>query len=189
MAVHSFTLVPAAYVVLLRETGPGEADDVTGASPSARTEVLLQLRRNTGYMDGYWACGAAGHVEASEAVTATAVREAREELGVEVAAHDLVPLTAVHRTNGSPEPVEQRVDFFLSARTWRGEPTAAEGAKNAGIRWFALAALPERVPPHERMVLALLAGALDGGAPIPAVTTFGFRPGEEIDRYRAALPH
>ena len=143
MAVHSFTLVPAAYVVLLRETGPGEADDVTGASPSARTEVLLQLRRNTGYMDGYWACGAAGHVEASEAVTATAVREAREELGVEVAAHDLVPL----------------------------------------------AALPERVPPHERMVLALLAGALDGGAPIPAVTTFGFRPGEEIDRYRAALPH
>ena len=41
-----FQVVPAAYVVLRR-------DD----------EVLLQLRRGTGYMDGYWACAAAGHVE------------------------------------------------------------------------------------------------------------------------------
>ena len=38
-----YSLIPASYVYLLRD----------GA-------VLLQLRQNTGYMDGYWAAGAAG---------------------------------------------------------------------------------------------------------------------------------
>ena len=44
-------MVPASYVYLLRE--------VDGA-----TEVLLQLRQGTPYMDGHWAAAAAGHVEA-----------------------------------------------------------------------------------------------------------------------------
>jgi len=64
--IHSFSLVPAAYVFLLREAGP-------------RTEVLLQLRRHTGYMDDHWAAGIAGHVEANESVIQTAIREGREE--------------------------------------------------------------------------------------------------------------
>lgn len=188
MAVHSFALVPAAYVLLLRESGPSEADGGTAPAPSARTEVLLQLRRNTGYMDDHWACGAAGHVEAGESVAITAIREAREELGIEVTTDDLVPLTAMHRTNASPEPIEQRVDFFFAIRTWRGEPTVQEAAKNAGLAWCPLGALPELVPPHERKILGLLAAALDGGAPVPAITTFGSTPGETIEHYRVARP-
>ena len=66
MAAHSFTLVPAAYVYLLRPD-PGSMSGKAGAASSA-TQVLLQLRRNTGYMDGHWACGASGHVEAAESV-------------------------------------------------------------------------------------------------------------------------
>ena len=42
-----FQVVPAAYLALLR--GPEEAP-----------EVLLQLRSGTGFMDGWWACAAAG---------------------------------------------------------------------------------------------------------------------------------
>lgn len=49
MADPSFALVPASYVYLLR------GDD-----------VLLQQRQNTGYMDGYWVAGAAGHVDPGE---------------------------------------------------------------------------------------------------------------------------
>ena len=45
-----FVVVPAAYVFLLRDGASG-------------VEVLLQLRRNTGYMDEHWAAAAAGHVE------------------------------------------------------------------------------------------------------------------------------
>ena len=73
MAAHSFTLVPAAYVYLLRPDPGAVGEDA--ASASSGTQVLLQLRRNTGYMDGHWACGASGHVEAAESVLETAVRE------------------------------------------------------------------------------------------------------------------
>jgi 8-oxo-dGTP diphosphatase len=41
-----FTVVPASYVFLLRDG-------------SAGPEVLLQLRRNSGYVDDHWAAAAA----------------------------------------------------------------------------------------------------------------------------------
>ena len=60
-------MVPASYVFLLRESTDG-----TG------TEVLLQLRQGTGYMDGHWAAAAAGHIEQGESVFEAAAREAAE---------------------------------------------------------------------------------------------------------------
>ena len=88
-----FQLVPAAYVVFRRGG-----------------QVLLQLRQHTGFMDGHWACAAAGHVEAGESVLAAAVREAAEETGVLLETADLVPLSTLHRTNGGDSPRAQRVD-------------------------------------------------------------------------------
>ena len=188
MAAHSFTLVPAAYVYLLRPA-PGSPRDRDGAV-SASTQVLLQLRRNTGYMDGHWACGASGHVEAAESVVETALRETREELGLAAAAADLNPLTAMHRTNDlGGAALEQRVDLFFTLRSWEGAPAVREPSKNAGLRWFPLAGLPDPVPPHESYVLTLLASALDGGTPVPPITTFGFDTGQDIAHYGVALPH
>ena len=173
MAVHSFTLVPAVYVYLLRpHPGASERD----AEPvSTAPQVLLQLRQNTGYMDGHWACGASGHVEA---------------LGIRAEAKDLTALTAMHRTNDlGGAALEQRIDLFFTLRTWTGTPSVREPAKNAGLRWFSLTDLPEAVPPHERHVLDLLAGSLDGGSPVPPVITFGFDEGQDIACYGVALPH
>ncbi|OLO67645.1 NUDIX hydrolase [Actinomyces oris] len=188
MAAHSFTLVPAAYVYLLRPD-PSAADRGAGAA-SSETQVLLQLRRGTGYMDGHWACGASGHVEAAESVLETALREADEELGIGVDAEDLTALTAMHRTNDlGGAALEQRIDLFFTLRTWAGTPSVREPAKNAGLRWFSLAGLPEAVPPHERHVLELLATSLDGGRPVPPIITFGFDEGQDIARYGVALPH
>ena len=168
MTATSFALVPAAYLLMLRHVREGGR---------RRTRVLLQLRRGTGYMDGHWACGAAGHVESGESATQAVVREAAEEIGIGVAPEDVRPLTVVHRSNDvGGAALEQRVDFFFTARRWSGEPTAAEPERNAGLRWFALDELPERVPPHERAVMDLLAAQLDGGRPVPAITTFGFAP-------------
>ena len=147
-----FQVVPAAYVLLRR----GD-------------EVLLQLRQNTGYMDGHWAAAAAGHVEQGESVLAAARREAREELGIEVATTDLEPLTVMHRTRPDGGPVEQRVDFFFTCRTWSGEPVIEEREKAADLRWFALSDLPEPLVPHEAAVLAALARGV-----VPPVTTYGF---------------
>ena len=177
MTAHVFSLVPAAYVILLRESGRGP-------------EALLQLRRGTGYMDGHWACGAAGHVESGESATQAVVREAAEEIGIGVAPEDVRPLTVVHRSNDlGGAALEQRVDFFFTARRWSGEPRVAEPGRSAGLRWFALNDLPEPVPPHERAVLNRLAGELDGGEPVPAITTFGFDAGEDIAVYGTTRPH
>ena len=144
--------MPAAYVLLRR----GD-------------EVLLQLRRNTGYMDDHWAAAAAGHVEAEESVLEAAVRETREELGVDVDPVDLEPLCGMHRTHRNGRPIDERVDFFFSCTRWRGDPHLVETEKAADLRWFALDALPDPVVPHELSVISTL---LDGGP--PAIVTFGF---------------
>ena len=149
-------MVPAAYVVFLRDGTNG-------------TEVLLHLRQNTGYMDGYWAT-IAGHVEAGESVLAAAVREAAEEVGVAIAEADLVPLTVMHRTDNNHEPIDERVDFFFTCRTWSGEPRRMEPDKAAALEWFPLAALPTPVVPHELLVLDRLAS----GEPVPLVIPYGF---------------
>lgn len=134
-----FVVVPASYVFLLRErTGGG-------------TEVLLQLRRGTGYMDGHWAAAAAGHVERGETAEAAARREALEE--IEVADLDLTFATAMQRT-ARDLPIDERIDFFFTARSWSGVPRIVEPTKCADLRWFLLDDLPEPVVPHEAIVLA-----------------------------------
>lgn len=145
---HRSLLVAAAYVVLRR----GD-------------EVLLQLRRNTGYMDGRWGV-LAGHVDPGESVHEAAAREAFEEGGVRVDVADLVALTALHRFERGGPAVEQRFDAFFLARTWTGEPALQEPDKSAAMRWFPLAGLPDVVP-HERLVL----DALATGTPLPAVVS------------------
>lgn len=150
-----FVVVPAAYVFLLREAHGG-----------AGTEVLLQLRQGTGYMDDHWAAAAAGHVERGETAEDAAHREALEEIGVRELA--LTFATAMQRT-ARDLPIDERVDFFFTARSWRGEPRIVEGAKCADLRWFPLEALPVPVVPHEQFVLeGLRRGDL---APL---THFGF---------------
>ncbi|TWD72507.1 ADP-ribose pyrophosphatase YjhB (NUDIX family) [Kribbella amoyensis] len=149
--MDGFQVIPAAYVVLRR----GD-------------EVLMLLRANTGYMDGYWAVPA-GHVERGESVLEAARREVREEVGVEIDPADLVPLTAMHRTGGTGLPIDERVDFFFTTSRWTGEPRIVEPDKAAGLDWYSLDKLPDPVVPHEARVLA---GVRDGE--LPAVIAEGF---------------
>jgi 8-oxo-dGTP pyrophosphatase MutT (NUDIX family) len=150
-----FAVVPAAYVLLLR-------DAVGGGR-----EVLLQLRRGTGYMDEHWAAAAAGHVERGETVVEAAAREAREEL--DITELSLEPLCAMQRTGATGLPVDERVDYFFTATAWWGEPRVVEPDKCAALRWWPLADLPDPVVPHELRVL----GALREGD-VPAFLSHGF---------------
>ena len=146
-------LVPAAYVLPLREGADGP-------------EVLLQLRRGTGFMDEHWAAGAAGHVEHGETAYDAARREAAEEIGI--GELELVFTTTLQRTGGG-EPIGERVDFFFTSRSWRGTPRVREPERCAALRWFPLSALPEPVVPHERVVLEAIASGT-----APPYLTLGF---------------
>jgi 8-oxo-dGTP diphosphatase len=148
-----FTVVPASYVFLLRDGAAG-------------TEVLLQLRQNTGYMDDHWAAAAAGHVERGETAIDAAHREAAEEIAI--TALELEFVTAMQRTQHDA-PIDERIDFFFTARRWSGEPRIVEPEKCAELRWCPLDALPDPVVPHEREVLSRLR---TGTA--TAYSTFGF---------------
>ncbi|HWU23607.1 MAG TPA: NUDIX domain-containing protein [Nocardioides sp.] len=149
--VSRFAIVPAAYVFFVRSAGSGE-------------EVLLQLRQNTGFMDGHWAAAAAGHVERGETAEAAARREASEELGVSDL--DLRFVTAMQRTARAHD-IDERVDFFFLSRRWSGEPRIVEPTKCADLRWWPLAALPDPLVPHERWVLERLGD-------VPPLSSFGF---------------
>lgn len=152
-----FQVVPAAYVLLLREV-------------EGRVQLLLQLRRNTGYYDDHWAMAAAGHVEAGESVLQGALREATEELGVVIGPYDLEPLTVMHRTGRNGLPIDERVDFFFACRRWSGEPSIIEPEKCAGLKWYELDALPSPIVPHELVVI----DAIARGTTQPPITLYGF---------------
>jgi 8-oxo-dGTP pyrophosphatase MutT (NUDIX family) len=161
MTHHRFVVVPAAYVIFLR-AAPNDGGE---------REVLLQLRRGTGYMDGHWASAAAGHVERGESVYEAAAREAREELGLD-GVH-LTPVCAMQRTardaTGHAEPIDERVDYFFTSTRWTGEPRIVEPEKCADLRWFGLDRLPDPVVPHELAVLE----AIQAGD-VPPVLVHGF---------------
>ena len=133
-----FSLVPAAYVALLRDG-----------------QVLLQQRQNTGYMDGHWSFSAAGHVERDESVTAAAVREVWEELGVSIHEADLEPVCTIHRRQNERDG-GQRVDFFFTVSAWEGEPSVKEPERSGGLRWAELSDLPEPLVPVDAMALEML---------------------------------
>ncbi len=135
-----FALVPASYVYLLREGSGG-------------TEVLLQLRQGTPYMDGHWAAAAAGHVERGETAYDAAHREAAEELGVNEVA---LEFAFTMQRSQHAEAIDERVDWFFTAWSWSGEPRIVEPEKAGAIRWCPLDDLPEPMVPHEAYALAHL---------------------------------
>lgn len=71
--------------------------------------VLLSRRFQTGYEDGKYSVPA-GHMEGNEEVRAALIREAREEIGIELALDDLAVVGVMHSRSDS-----ERVSFFVLA--------------------------------------------------------------------------
>lgn len=112
--------------------------------------VLLMRRAGTGFFDGLYSLPG-GHLEEGESVRETAVREMREELGIDIDTAELAVVGVVHRRSDT-----NRIDFFLRASRWSGTPHIAEPDKCDDLRWFERGALPDETVPYVRD--ALLAG-------------------------------
>ena len=108
--------------------------------------VLLLKRQDTGFEDGNYGLPA-GHLEAGESVTQTAIRECREEIGVELTAAALEPCGVTHYTS----PGGTGVDFFFTATAWQGQPQPL--IECSAVEWFALDALPDTVIPFVRRAI------------------------------------
>jgi ADP-ribose pyrophosphatase YjhB (NUDIX family) len=119
--------------------------------------VLLLRRANTGFFDGLYSLPG-GHVEEGESIRQAAARELEEETGLRVAPGDLEWLGVIHRRSDS-----NRIDFFLRARRWDGEPDLREPDKCGALAWFARDALPENLAPYIGTALAAGEGNGEGG--------------------------
>jgi 8-oxo-dGTP pyrophosphatase MutT (NUDIX family) len=109
--------------------------------------VLLALREGTGYADGMWNLPS-GKLEADEDLVSALIREAREEVGVEIRPTEPRMVAAVHHRN--PEG-SGRVGFFFEVTSLpaeQGEPVNAEPKKCAEIAWSPLDRLPLNTYPY-----------------------------------------
>lgn len=113
-------------------------------------KILILRRCNTGYQDGNYQVPA-GHIDAGELPTEALIREAKEEIGVDLTKEDL---RLVH-TSFRPKHDEtgDRVDYFFEASRWSGEIINAEPHKCDDLKWVKPDELPENTTPHVRVAI------------------------------------
>lgn len=117
-------------------------------------QILLARRCNTGYADGLYQMPS-GHVEADEYPVEAAAREAKEEVGVDIAVRDLEFVHASYRIN-KVDGAGDYVDFFFKTNKWSGEPTNQEPEKCDELAWFSIHKLPENTVPVIKEVIAYI---------------------------------
>ena len=110
-------------------------------------QILLLRRFNTGFRDGEYSVPA-GHLDGGETVLQAAIREGKEEVGVDIEEIDMTFSSVLHRIED-----EERVDFFVQIHQWQGEPFNAEPDKCDDLRWVDITALPANIIPYVNQAL------------------------------------
>jgi 8-oxo-dGTP pyrophosphatase MutT (NUDIX family) len=94
-------------------------------------------------------------------------RETYEETGIVVDPADLSVVHVMHRAAAGSGG--ERVDFFLSARRWSGQPTIGEPDKCDELSWHRLEDLPANTVPY-------VAAALDACRSSCGFSEYGWGP-------------
>ena len=134
MQKERFKLVPTSFLVLIKGS-----------------KILLLRRFNTGHMDGYYSM-VAGHLNGNETFIQAAVREAKEEALLEINPKDLHVVHVMHRKC----PSEERIDVYLLAKKWKGEPKNMEPHKCDDLSWYELDDLPRNMIPYVRQAIGCI---------------------------------
>ncbi|MSU75003.1 MAG: NUDIX domain-containing protein [Candidatus Magasanikbacteria bacterium] len=131
MPKERFKLIPAVHLFLIKSN-----------------KILLLRRFNTGYEDGNYSVPA-GHLDGDESVITAVVRETKEETGITIDPKNIRVVHVMHRIKFDGE----RIDFFLTANSWSGEPSIQEPNKCDELKWFPLSNLPMNVIPYVHSAL------------------------------------
>jgi len=105
---------------------------------TGREEFLLSLRKNTGSNDGEYELPG-GHVEYGEDLIEAMIREAREELDIELKNEDLKIIHILHHYT------EGRLNFVFKADKYSGNIKINEPGKCEKLEWFSYENIPKNV--------------------------------------------
>lgn len=111
------------------------------------TEILLQKRYNTGYMDNLYDMSCSGHLEHGESLSEATVREAKEELGININEKNLKLVSVIHAYN------DDYLNIFFETNIYEGVPEIKEPDKCSDLHWFNIDNLPEDTIPRIKNVL------------------------------------
>jgi len=101
--------------------------------------ICYNLRQNTGYDDDKWAL-VSGHQEVGESAIRAMIREAKEEIDIEIESKDLQIIhTTCRRTT------RETIDIFLRCTKWQGNIKNQEPKKCGGLKFYSLDTLPSNV--------------------------------------------
>lgn len=131
MDPEKFKVIPTVYLILIKDN-----------------KILLSRRYNTGFHDGEYSFPA-GHLDGNETLIQTMIREAKEEIGINLNPETLKLVHVMHRK----QPTEERVNFFFTAKNWQDEPKIMEPHKCDDLSWFPLDNLPDNVIHYIRQAI------------------------------------
>lgn len=116
-------------------------------------KILLLRRFNTGYCDGQYSLPA-GHVEAKESPLDCLIREAEEEVGIQIKKQDVLSVHTMYRPLS--DETNQRIDIFFEVSRWFGEIQNKEPHKCDEMSWFSINKLPKNTIPYIKAGLEAL---------------------------------
>ena len=94
-------------------------------------KILLFYRTDGYFKDGWWIIPA-GHIEENEPAAQTVIREAKEELGIDVDIKDVEFVHILHNLVGE----NNRLDFYFRIGKFKGKIQNLEPSKCAEMRFF-----------------------------------------------------
>lgn len=105
-----------------------------------KKEVLLLLRQNTGHADGMYDLPG-GHVDSNEDIFASMIREAKEEIGIDIDRKNLEIIHIYHHYK------KDMIKFVFKVNMYSNEIKNNEPDKCKELRWFELDNLPDNIIP------------------------------------------
>lgn len=128
---NRFTYIGAAYLFLIEDN-----------------KILLQRRFQTGFMDGFYGVPA-GHLDGNETAREGCAREIKEEINININPDDLMVVHTMHRKAEKDE----RIDFFMTTKSYTGEIKNVEPHKCDDLRWFELNKLPDNIIDYVKVAI------------------------------------
>ena len=118
-------------------------------------KILLQKRNGTKLWPGYYALPA-GHIDEGENQYDALVREAKEELGIEINVDDIINDYVVLRRNFfeiDGKILEPYIDYYFEIKKYKGIPKIREEDKCDELLWADVNNLPEPFINYEGVFL------------------------------------